>query len=142
MLEASGTEIFEKMFTECAEELKKFKESFGDFFGRENSYMQDYLNDNNELGNLNNYKYMRSKSSFKRILLVLSCVNNFTNNGSRKKFQKMQMLTFCCCLRKQKFRQHLTPQNSSFFAFEVAISSREVPQQHHLSQQHFERHVA
>ena len=32
--------------------------------------------------------------------------------------------------------------NGTFFAFEAVISAREVPQQHHLSQQHFGGHVA
>ena len=58
-LEESGTEIFDKMFAECAEELKKFKEPFGEFFGRENSYMQGYLNEDNELGNLTTAFYLK-----------------------------------------------------------------------------------
>ena len=38
--------------------------------------------------------------------------------------------------------QPRSPKNRSFFVFEAAISSSEVPQQHHLSQQHFRGHVA
>ena len=59
---------------------------------RAKTFLEDFSHENS--------KYMRPKFSLKRISEFLVRVNNSTNNGARKKFQKMGMCNFCCCLRK------------------------------------------
>ena len=73
----------------------------------------------------------------------------------RKKFKKWRCLFFAIFSKSKisnKFRPPISsmgtlfvlrsPKNRSFFAFGGAILSREVPQQHHLSEQYFGGHVA
>ncbi len=102
------------------------------------------------------HMHMRSKSSFKRISRFLFGLNNFSNIASSKKFKKwrcpffVEVSTFKIGNKfgpppKSSMGTLFEPmilKNGTFLEFEAAISDWEVPQKHHLSQQHFGCHVA
>ena len=80
---------------------------------------------------------------------------HFMNKNFKDKLEKWETF-FVVILSKYKIGNKFRPpkssmgtilkpessKNGTFFLFEAAISAREVPQQHHLSQQHFGGHFA
>ena len=98
---------------------------------------------------------MRSKSSFKRICNLLVKPPHFTKKNVKDKPEKWETF-FVAIFSKSKIGNKFWPpkssmgtlfqpvisKNQSFFVKRWRIPPVGVPQQHHLSQQHFGGHVA
>ena len=101
------------------------------------------------------YGYMRSFFSYKRICNFLCKPPHFTNKNVRDKPEKWET-SFVAIVEKSFIGNKLRPPKSSmgtlfgprnpkkrsFFTKKCSIRSSEVPQQHHLTRQHFGGHVA